>query len=62
VPVVPLEIQLQTNLQRGLDERVADIVGVLRRDGYDAALIGQSLSTAHRAAFRSMMEAVERTH
>jgi hypothetical protein len=56
VPVVPLEIQLETNLQRGLEERVADILVVLRRDGYDEVLIERSLSPAHWAAFRSMIE------
>lgn len=61
VPVVPLEIQLETNLQRGMEERVAEVVGVLRRDGYDAALLDRSLSTAHRAAFRSMIEMTGRS-
>ena len=48
VPVVPLEIQLEMSLRRGLDERVAAILSVLRREGYDEALVQQALSESHR--------------
>ncbi len=59
VPVVPLEIQLQTNLGRGLAQRVEEIVTVLRREGYDRALAECALSMAHWEAFRRMLGAGE---
>jgi hypothetical protein len=47
VPMVPLEIQLETNLRRGLDERVAEIVSLFQRHGYDRALVEKALSEPH---------------
>lgn len=47
VAVVPLEIQLETSLQRGLEERAAAIKAVLRRDGADIGLVDQALSSKH---------------
>ncbi|HEY69550.1 MAG TPA: hypothetical protein G4O08_03090, partial [Anaerolineae bacterium] len=54
VPVVPLEIQLETCLRRGLEVRVSEIVGVLLRDGYNHALIESGLSKDHLAVFRRL--------
>ena len=56
VPVVPLEIQLETNLQRGLEKRAAEIVSVLRRKGYDARLLEQALNADHLSAFKKLIE------
>ncbi|MBN1483678.1 MAG: hypothetical protein JXA37_03065 [Chloroflexia bacterium] len=56
LPVAPLEIQLQTNLQRGLAERAQQIVDLFARQGYDAALLQRSLSAANREAFERMLE------
>jgi hypothetical protein len=55
VPVVPLEIQLQTNLTRGLTERAEEIARVLRVDGYDQALIQQALSRERAGAFDALL-------
>ncbi len=52
VPVVPLEIQLETSARRGLDERVDGILEVLRRDGYDAALLRIALRKQRWEAFQ----------
>jgi hypothetical protein len=56
VPVVPLEIQLGTNLSRGLEERAAEIVAVLRRDGYDGELIHRALHSKHLPRFEATMK------
>lgn len=56
VPVVPLEIQLQTNLQRGLEARAEEIVAVLRRNGYDRALLQKSLSRKHLQLFERLVQ------
>jgi hypothetical protein len=55
VPVVPLEIQLETSLQRGLDQRVAEIQSVLRREGYDEALVKRALSAGHREMLEKLL-------
>jgi len=57
VPVVPLEIQLETCMRRGLEERAAAIVAVLRRGGYDAQLIRKALREEHRRRFEAWIEA-----
>jgi hypothetical protein len=59
-PVVPLEIQLETNLSRGLEERSAEILAVLRRSGYDRRLIEKALSSAHLRAFEALMKNASR--
>jgi len=55
VPVVPLEIQLETCLSRGLEDRVATIIAVLREGGYDRNLVEMALSRGHMEAFESLM-------
>lgn len=54
VPVVPLEIQLGTSLDRGLDARVAEIARVLRAAGHNAALI-EKLRPQHRERFAALI-------
>lgn len=51
VPVVPLEIQLETCLQRDLTQRADAILGVLQYDGYDEALLKRSLRPEHLTWF-----------
>jgi hypothetical protein len=62
VPVMPLEIQLETNMARGwtfsgesLQGRIEEIVRVLKRDGYDRSLLEWALRTQHVAKFDEMM-------
>ncbi len=64
VPVVPLEIQVGTNLARGrtetgedLSARVAEIARVFRAAGYDRALLEWALSPSHLARFDAIMQA-----
>lgn len=56
VPLVPLEIQLETNLRRGLKDQVEEIIAVFQRDGYDRALIQKSLSSEHLKTFETLMQ------
>jgi hypothetical protein len=55
VPVVPLEIQLETNLSRGLEQRTAGTIAVLKRDGYDRELVRKALSREHQEQFEALM-------
>jgi hypothetical protein len=55
VPVVPLEIQLQTSMSRGMEERTAEIITVLQQSSYDPDLVQTALSTEHRKAFDALM-------
>ena len=55
IPVVPLEIQLETAMQRGLEERAAEIVSVLQNSGYDHDLLRRALTKEHLQAFEAMV-------
>lgn len=57
VPVVPLEIQLQTSFARGMEERTAAILAVLRQTGYDSDLIQKALSSERLGRLEEMMQA-----
>lgn len=59
VPVVPLEIQLETNLSRGLEKRTAEIVAVLQQKGYDRGLIQKALNREHLKTFEALVEELE---
>ena len=59
IPVVPLEIQLETCLARGLDERVACIRDVLRHQGTDAGLLHRALREAHHGLLPSLTAATD---
>lgn len=39
VPVVPLEVQLQTNFSRGKENRIVEIIKIFRTEGYDQELL-----------------------
>ena len=55
VPVVPLEIQLETAMARELPERVDEILAVLRLRGHDAELLRRSLRPRHREAVAAVL-------
>lgn len=57
VPVVPLEIQLQTSFARGLEERTAAILSVLRQNGHDSELIQKALDSERMEGFEEVMRA-----
>ena len=57
VPVVPLEIQLESNLRRNREERIDAIIKKLKTNGYNEAFISKALSTEHLSFFVSEMRA-----
>lgn len=55
VLVAPLEIQLETNLQRELNERTSEIVRVMKEQGYDKALLKKSISEKNREKVEALL-------
>ncbi|MCK9858671.1 hypothetical protein [Paenibacillus sp. ATY16] len=55
LPVVPLEIQLETNMNRELDNRVKEISRVFRAQGYNQWLIEYALNERNRAKFQEIL-------
>ena len=55
IPVVPLEIQLESSWQRELTDRAEAILAVLRDRGYDPDLIAQALSADHLKQFNELI-------
>jgi len=51
IPVIPLEIQLETNMGRGLTQRVDGILKVFKEKGYDKDLIKQALDPSRYPTF-----------
>ncbi|MBN1330161.1 MAG: hypothetical protein JXA54_11865 [Candidatus Heimdallarchaeota archaeon] len=56
IPVVPLEIQLETNMSRGLTERVQEILHIFQENGYDHQLLSIALDQNHLNEFESLMK------
>ncbi|MET3698781.1 hypothetical protein SAMN05877753_11016 [Bacillus oleivorans] len=55
IPVVPLEIQLESNFRRNRQDRAEAIITALKRDGFDEQLLRKALSSPHLAAFFKRM-------
>lgn len=55
IPVVPLEIQLESNLRRNRQDRVDSIITKLNETGHDKKLIEKALSTKNLSYFYSKM-------
>ena len=56
IPAVPLELQLQTNMARGLEDRVVKIVDYFSKHGYDRDVLGACLSKKNMDKFRTLLE------
>lgn len=54
IPVVPLEIQLESNLRRRRQDRVEAIIEALRINGYDRELLNKALSSANKERIKEM--------
>ncbi|MNL01365.1 hypothetical protein D3C87_1218330 [compost metagenome] len=54
IPVVPLEIQLESNLRRGRQDRVDAIIEALRINGYDRELLNKALSSPNKEWIKEM--------
>lgn len=55
IPVVPLEIQLESNMRRNRQDRVNSIIHALKRNGYDKELLSIALSTTHKQLFKELL-------
>jgi predicted nucleotidyltransferase len=56
IKVIPLEIQLMTNLRRGLDDRVTEIIRVFSKEGYNFELLKISLSPDQCARIQRLLK------
>jgi len=54
IPVVPLEIQLESNIRRNRQDRTNAILNALITNGYDKELLGKALSNANREKFKEL--------
>ncbi|WP_206023859.1 hypothetical protein [Saccharibacillus alkalitolerans] len=52
MPVLSLEIQLETNMNRELEHRIANIIDVFKREGYNSELLKFSLSEENYLSIR----------
>ncbi|HUU77341.1 MAG TPA: hypothetical protein VMX55_03290 [candidate division Zixibacteria bacterium] len=55
IPVLPLEIQLETNFERGFNERVKQIIDIFKKQGYDQKLIKKALKEENLERFNRML-------
>lgn len=58
LPVVPLEIQLGTNLSRGLDERINKIITLFQKDGYNQKLLKQALNSEQYTVIQKKLTSI----
>jgi hypothetical protein len=52
LPVIPLEIQLETNMNRNLEQRINEIIKIFRSKGYNEKLINYALNQTNRKKFQ----------
>ncbi|MHA1309156.1 MAG: hypothetical protein ACTSQN_17950 [Candidatus Heimdallarchaeota archaeon] len=51
IPVIPLEIQLETNYEREFEERIKQIVQLFKENGYDKDLLNKVLGEQYKQKF-----------
>ncbi|MFC5528341.1 hypothetical protein [Cohnella yongneupensis] len=56
VPVVPLEIQLESNIRRNRQDRVDAIMKALLSNGYDKELLRKALSTSNFEQLKDLIQ------
>ncbi|TXT54231.1 MAG: hypothetical protein BAJATHORv1_80038 [Candidatus Thorarchaeota archaeon] len=54
--VIPLEIQLSTNMFRSIEERVSEILKILKKEGYDNELLKRALTAEQYASIIEKLE------
>jgi hypothetical protein len=57
ISVVPLEIQLESNLRRGREDRVQSIVSALTKNGCDKDLLKKAVAAKHFGVIRDLLDA-----
>lgn len=55
VPVLPLEIQLETNFRRDYTERINKIISYFKKNSYDRELLRESLSEENMRKFNHLI-------
>ncbi|GIP53343.1 hypothetical protein [Paenibacillus vini] len=55
IPVVPLEIQLESNIRRGRQDRVDAILQALITHGYDKSLLSKALSNTNKEQYKDLI-------
>jgi len=55
LPVIPLEIQLETNMNRELESRIKEISRVFRTHGYNQWLVEHALNERNRARLQEIL-------
>lgn len=55
IPVVPLEIQLESNIRRNRQDRIDAILNALMTYGHDMELFKKALSNANREQFKELL-------
>lgn len=55
IPVIPLEIQLETNLKRNFNSRISKIIEYFKLNGYDKNLLEISLSEKNMKNFNKLI-------
>ena len=56
IPVIPLEIQLDTNIDRDFDDRIKQILGIFEKQGYDEKLLDEVLSEKHKEKLKKFKQ------
>ncbi|MFD1176661.1 hypothetical protein ACFQ3W_10155 [Paenibacillus puldeungensis] len=55
IPVVPLEIQLESNLRRNREDRAKSIISAMKKHGFDRELLEKSLSIKHKKIINDLL-------
>jgi hypothetical protein len=55
IPVVPLEIQLESNLRRNREDRTRSIIAAMKKHGYDKELLEKALSSKHKPIIQDLL-------
>lgn len=55
ISVVPLEIQLESNLRRKREARARNIIAALEKNGYDKNLLKKAVSSKHFDEYRELL-------
>ena len=56
IPVVPLEIQLETNLERKLEGRVKEIISILNKEGCNKEILEKAINKKNRNSIANLLK------
>ncbi|MFD2699125.1 hypothetical protein ACFSVM_01470 [Paenibacillus shunpengii] len=55
LPVIPLEIQLETNMSRNIEERINKIISIFQTEGYNEQLVDYALNEKNRLRLKEIL-------